>query len=156
MAEIEEGEHGDQGKVRFWLNRAMGAPRDPAWVADGQVFERWAAVSPVSGRVDAFEWKIVASPRGSLPVAIDADRPRPGETAVVPAQPSAEPVLAGPAPVLSVVPDDLSEPGMTEGRADEAQPRPPGEAPIIQRAPDDPGPEPVPEQEDAPRRFRFF
>ena len=57
MAEIEEGEHGDQGRVRAWLARALAAPRDPAWIADGRVFAEWAPVSPVSGRVDAFEWK---------------------------------------------------------------------------------------------------
>ena len=58
MAEIEEGEHGDQGRVRAWLARALGAPRDPAWIADGRVFSEWAPISPVSGRVDAFEWKV--------------------------------------------------------------------------------------------------
>jgi len=60
MAEIEERENGDQGRVRTWLTRALTAPRDPAWVADGRVFERWAPVSP-SGRVAAFEWKVVAA-----------------------------------------------------------------------------------------------
>jgi HemY protein len=58
MAEIEEREHGDQGKVRAWLTRALTAPRDPAWVADGQVLERWLPVSPVTGRVGAAEWRV--------------------------------------------------------------------------------------------------
>ncbi len=57
MAEIEEAE-GDRGRVREWLGRALRAPRDPGWMADGYVFTAWAPVSPVSGRIDAFEWRV--------------------------------------------------------------------------------------------------
>jgi HemY protein len=68
MAEIEEGEHGDKGRVREWLARAVRAPRDPAWVADGIVSESWAPVSPVSGRIDAFQWRVpverIGAPEG--------------------------------------------------------------------------------------------
>ena len=35
MSEVEEAEHGDRGRVREWLARAVHAPRDPAWTADG-------------------------------------------------------------------------------------------------------------------------
>lgn len=58
MAEIEEGQSGDQGKAREWLARAVRAPRDPAWTADGLVSDEWEPVSPVTGRLDAFEWKV--------------------------------------------------------------------------------------------------
>lgn len=58
MAEIEEGQSGDQGKAREWLARAVRAPRDPAWTADGLVSDEWEPISPVSGRLDAFEWKV--------------------------------------------------------------------------------------------------
>lgn len=58
MARIEGGEHGDKGKVREWLARAVNAPRDPAWTADGMVSDSWAAVSPVSGALDAFQWRV--------------------------------------------------------------------------------------------------
>lgn len=58
MSEIEEGEGGTPGAVRSWLTRAVVAPRDPAWVADGFVTDHWAPVSPISGRLDAFEWKV--------------------------------------------------------------------------------------------------
>ena len=65
MARIEDGEHGDRGRAREWLARAVNARRDPAWTADGMVSERWAPVSPVSGRLDAFEWKVpVEVPQG--------------------------------------------------------------------------------------------
>lgn len=57
MADIEEADTGDQGRIRQWLARAVRAQRDPVWVADGVVSERWAPVSPVTGRLDAFEWK---------------------------------------------------------------------------------------------------
>jgi HemY protein len=58
MAEIEEGEHGDRGRVREWLARAIRAPRDPVWTADGIVSESWLPVSPASGELGAFRWKV--------------------------------------------------------------------------------------------------
>ncbi len=58
MAEIDEGEHGDRGRAREWLARGMRAARDPVWTADGLVAQSWAPVSPVSGRLDAYEWKV--------------------------------------------------------------------------------------------------
>ena len=57
MADIEEAEHGDQGRVREWLSRAINAQRDACWTADGMVSTEWRPFSPVSGRLDAFEWK---------------------------------------------------------------------------------------------------
>ncbi|MGY2047478.1 heme biosynthesis HemY N-terminal domain-containing protein [Methylobacterium sp. JK268] len=58
MAEIEETEHGrGSGRAREWLARATHAKRDPAWCADGIVSDRWAPISPVSGRLDAFVWQ---------------------------------------------------------------------------------------------------
>lgn len=58
MAEVDQGEHGDRGRAREWLARAMRAPRDPVWTADGLIAEEWAPVSPVSGRLDAYEWRV--------------------------------------------------------------------------------------------------
>jgi len=57
MAELEQKQHGDEGRAREWMKRALHARRDPAWTADGFVSERWMPVSPVTGRLDAFEWK---------------------------------------------------------------------------------------------------
>ena len=76
MADIEEAEHGETGGLFEWLQRAARAPRDPAWVADGIVSERWAAVSPVTGRLAAFEWG-VPQDRMRLPDAVEAPRSRP-------------------------------------------------------------------------------
>jgi HemY protein len=40
MARTEGEQHGDKGRVREWLARAVNAPRDPAWTADGIVADR--------------------------------------------------------------------------------------------------------------------
>lgn len=61
MAEIEEGEAHDQGKAREWVNRAVRAPRDPVWTADGITADEWEPVSPVTGKLDAFEWRVPTS-----------------------------------------------------------------------------------------------
>ncbi|MEE9546608.1 MAG: heme biosynthesis HemY N-terminal domain-containing protein, partial [Hyphomicrobium sp.] len=62
MARIEGEEHGDKGRVREWLARAVNAPRDPAWTADGVVAEHWSPVSPVTGTLDAFRWRVPVEP----------------------------------------------------------------------------------------------
>lgn len=64
MADIERAEHGDGGRARTWTLRAVRARHDPAWTADGYVSDRWRPVSPVTGRLDAFQWQ---TPVASLP-----------------------------------------------------------------------------------------
>jgi len=64
MAEIERNEHGDSGRTRAWTLRAVRALHDPVWTADGYVSDRWRPVSPVSGRLDAFQWQ---TPLAALP-----------------------------------------------------------------------------------------
>ena len=71
MAELEEAEHGEAGRVREWLARATRAPHDAAWVADGLVSDRWMPVSPLSGRLDAFVWTVPPATLGSRPTQID-------------------------------------------------------------------------------------
>ena len=72
MAEIERTEHGDSGKARAWTLRAVRARHDPAWTADGYVSDRWRPVSPVTGRLDAFQWQ---TPRGEPAVVGQGRRP---------------------------------------------------------------------------------
>jgi HemY protein len=57
MADIEETEHGPTGRMREWLSRAARAPRDPSWLADGVVSDRWLPASPITGQLDAFRWE---------------------------------------------------------------------------------------------------
>ena len=73
MAEIEEGEHGDKGKMRVWLARAVRAPADAVWTADGQTSQEWLAVSPVTGEIDAFEWKVPVEKLGAEAMILTAD-----------------------------------------------------------------------------------
>lgn len=61
LADIEDAETGDQGRIRHWMNQALKAPRDPAWTADGITSPEWLPVSPVTGKLDAFEWKTPVS-----------------------------------------------------------------------------------------------
>ncbi|MEM7461226.1 MAG: hypothetical protein AAF362_00945 [Pseudomonadota bacterium] len=58
MADLEEAEYGDRGRMRDWLARAVRAPHDPAWIADGRVSARWLPVSPLTGEIDAFHWAV--------------------------------------------------------------------------------------------------
>jgi HemY protein len=97
MAEIEDGQNADQGKAREWLARAVRAPADPVWVADGITSDEWEPVSPVTGTLDAFEWRVPLSatnggkaeylraPAEKLPAPV----PPPAETPLAP-QPGAQ------------------------------------------------------------------
>jgi HemY protein len=58
MARIEGGDKRDAGRVREWLARAVRAPRDAIWIADGVMSREWQPISPVTGTLDAFEWRV--------------------------------------------------------------------------------------------------
>jgi HemY protein len=58
MARIEHGQNHNAGRVREWLARALKAPRDPAWIADGVISSEWAPLSPLTGTLDAFVWEV--------------------------------------------------------------------------------------------------
>jgi HemY protein len=62
------------------------ALHDPVWTADGYVSDRWRPVSPVTGRLDAFQWQ---TPLASLP----SDK-----GATIESSPFEEAMLAAPAP----------------------------------------------------------
>jgi HemY protein len=139
MAEIEAAEHGDHGKAREWTARAVRARRDPAWVADGYVSERWLPISPLSGRLDAFVWTVPQESSSGIVLEQVAQQ------ALAEASAAATPAVAPPliAPVEKAVtrraPARKAEPVIAE---------PP--------LPDDPGPE---LDGDAPRgaqRFKLF
>ena len=73
MAALEM-QQGDEGRGREWMARALNARRDPAWTADGFVSDRWLPVSPVTGRLDAFEWKDPLAGRDHAGAMIDAEQ----------------------------------------------------------------------------------
>ena len=141
MAELEQLE-GDDGRAREWMSRALNAALDPAWTADGFVSERWLPVSPVSGRLDAFQWKVPVAELGErTPVLIEAP-PEPARQ--LPRQELLRQELSREvaSPPLGNV---RAENGGPTAHAAVAATRPaPRVAPIIPLAqvPDDPGPEP--------------
>jgi HemY protein len=93
MAEIEEGQNADQGKAREWLSRAVRAPADPVWIADGITSDEWEPTSPVTGALDTFEWRVPLAttngrgeprpPGDRLPAPVPAP-PVPAETPLAP------------------------------------------------------------------------
>jgi HemY protein len=57
MARIELAEKNDAGRAREWIARAATAAHDPVWTADGTTLDAWSPVSPVTGALDAVEWR---------------------------------------------------------------------------------------------------
>jgi len=54
--------------------RAVNAARDPAWTADGVVADRWEPVSPVTGGLDAFQWRVPVENRDSSSATVLSER----------------------------------------------------------------------------------
>jgi HemY protein len=120
MAEIERTEHGDSGKARAWTLRAVRALHDPVWTADGYVSERWRPVSPVSGRLDAFQWQM---PLSALPSGDGALTPSPFEQAML---------AAAPASAVPLSPSSDAPPLVEQDNA-------PADAPVADATPSPPG-----------------
>jgi HemY protein len=147
MAEIERTEHGDSGRARAWTLRAVRALHDPMWTADGYVSDRWRPVSPVTGRLDAFQWQ---RPLAALPsdknAAIEAkefneaiaaprrvEPPRDAAIDLAPAAQDNSPVLDAtvePAPVAVPAPPQPESPPTAA-----APPPPAAESPAVTAAP---------------------
>jgi HemY protein len=111
MAELEEAETGDRGRAREWLARAVRAPRDPVWTADGVVLDHWAPASPVTGRIDTVEWKVPVAELEGPGLHIDAAE-------LIPPPPAPEAALTPEPPETEAEP---SEPPAPLAAADEAQ-----------------------------------
>jgi HemY protein len=174
LADIEEAETGDQGRMRQWLARAVRAPQDPAWVADGYASETWAPVSPVTGRLDAYVWR---QPVERLGPVVELDEPEPVAAlpAVVPAAPTPpdpEPVAAATQalaameakPEAAATPEPEQVAVVEEEPPVEPEPVRPAAAndaatPVADmpaRLPDDPGVDPDQPVQPAAKRFRLF
>lgn len=173
LADVEEAETGDQGRVRQLLSKAVRAPRDPAWVADGVISERWAPASPVTGRLDAFEWKAPVERLGQLiEQEEDAEQRIAAPPAIVAPVAAISPPEPAPAPTP---PPAVAHPVEALPEGESRAPAPPVAAVVVEEAaarapaiedaevetaeqmplPDDPGVDPE-EQADAPKRFRLF
>lgn len=99
MAELEQGENNDEGKARQWLARAVRAPRDPAWIADGIIAEEWEPTSPISRKLDAFKWATPPISKTTVQSSLTAE-PAPALTATKSTEDS-----ASEQPALSTKPD---------------------------------------------------
>ncbi|PAY09462.1 hypothetical protein CK489_09040 [Bradyrhizobium sp. UFLA03-84] len=164
MAEIERTEHGDSGRARAWTLRAVRALHDPVWTADGYVSDRWRPVSPVTGRLDAFQWQTpvaalpsdkgnaiepspfeeaMLAPRRVEPpreVAIEPEAAKPTEAAKPVEAVEVKPIEPKPAePATPAAQDNAPLPAATE-----AEPAP------VSAGPPAPEPAPPPAAESAP------
>jgi HemY protein len=143
MADIEETEHGDEGRVREWMTRAMRASGDPVWTADGVVSERWLPVSP-NGRLDGFEWKVPLAEIGFSRPVIEVSPP------------VTESITIAPPKTKSAPPPDKPRKSAKSRAPAKSKPVEPV-IPLV-HAPDDPGldsgldRDPVPETSAAPAR----
>jgi HemY protein len=153
MAEIEHNEHGDSGRARAWTLRAVRALHDPVWTADGYVSDHWRPVSPVTGRLDAFQWQTplsaLPSSRPALVEAGVSDQIA-GDTPRVEALPAASPngQIAAQEGATLAVPVESSSSGVEAATSPtfraQSDPDKAGAPDIpaviaIVRAPDDPG-----------------
>ena len=134
MAGIEEAEHGDTGRVREWMARAVRASGDPSWTADGVVSEKWLPVSP-AGRLDGFEWRVPLAEIGISRPVIEIMTP---PDAPVPAAAPAKVLEARPEPGPVAPPAELPPVAASEAKPVNARPVEPV-IPLV-HAPDDPGP----------------
>lgn len=149
MAEIERTEHGDSGRARAWTLRAVRALHDPAWTADGYVSYRWRPVSPVTGRLDAFQW---LTPVASLPSdrngAIESS---PFEEAML-AAPHRAVVLEPPSEATPAAEPAAPAPAAAQDNAPAAaiEPEPVDAAPVVAAPVVAPAPAPSRSAESAP------
>jgi HemY protein len=149
MAELERAERNDEGRAREWLARAVHAAPEPAWTADGHVSEYWQAASPVTGRLDAFEWRVPLTGMESIPV-IETELP-----------PSPPPALSSvlihdvsePPPAMPDLPErpaakpEVKAAANTDAKIEvRSEPAPEPIIPLV-HAPDDPGPDGLAETE---------
>jgi HemY protein len=145
MAEIEEAEHGDEGRVREWMARAMRASGDPVWTADGVVSDRWLPVSP-NGRLDGFEWKVPLAEIGvSRPVIETAASPAVEPAAIALPQAKPEPPVEMPSRKAAKPKTDIRSSSKASAKARPVEPV----IPLV-HAPDDPGLDPGLDRDPVP------
>jgi HemY protein len=157
LADIAQAEGESQGKIKSLLAKAVRAEPDAAWTADGMVSATWAPISPISGRLDAFEWKI---PVGRLQPLIDhapegeVEDEAPVIEIGAKSEPVAEPAVQQAPPLAAIIeksePDVVdtfqSLPARSRGVATDNLPAPP----------DDPGVKPEYLNGKPKSRFRLF
>ncbi len=154
MAELERAEHNDEGRAREWMARALHAAPDPQWTADGYVSDRWLPISPVTGRLDSFEWRVPLT--GILSAAVieqepgESEQETKAEQAEIPSRQSEQPEPKPPrAREKGASPAALATEPPARRQATRATPKAEPVIPLV-HAPDDPGPEDIGESEPLP------
>jgi HemY protein len=178
LARVEAEDSGDKGRAREWLARAVSAPRDAAWTADGVTSDRWSPISPVTGVLDAFEWRvpvedfdggedrILGAGLTELMTGPDSDTALEDDALIIESAKAAAPAASGPPSAASesvVAAPDAPEVTKTAAAPktaapatapiDEAQPVPPAAKPV--RAPTPASP-PKDERKATPERSAIF
>jgi HemY protein len=173
LADIEEADTADQGRMRHWMAQALRAQRDPAWVADGFVSDKWLPLSPITGKLDAFEWR---APFGQIDSPVEDGAAVSVDTALrtlpplqdlrppTDAQPSSPKPSSGdtPATVIEIQPRETraARPAVEPGEATletsrtparQAEPRP-----FFGGLPDDPGVRGTRLEPEPKTRLRLF
>ncbi len=171
MADLEQAEAADEGRSREWTARAVYAARDPVWTADGFQSDRWLPFSPVTGRLDAFEWKAPSGETGNREIghgseeaqASSQEQPsRPmievaSAPSAEPEKPESRPPAKAPPAAPKVFDRSAAKPGIQPGiqsgikPATKAVPMVDSVVPIT-HVPDDPGPDVYPEPEPLPEQ----
>jgi len=149
MAALERAERNDEGRAREWTARAVNAAPDPTWTADNYVSNRWLLASPVTGRIDAFEWRVPLAGTLSAQLVEPIAEPEPSAMKPVTAPPELEKTEVLPAIATSVAPSPIKSPAKAESKPIEIKPEP--VIPLV-HAPDDPGPDIVDEIEADPEQ----
>jgi HemY protein len=155
MADLAQMEHGDEGRAREWMTRAVAARRDPAWTADGYVSDHWMPVSPVTGRLDAFQWKDPLAGIGADGAVIENDK---AARALIDALPASAAPAGEQQPMAAKLSDTTTatafpEPPSAHRNGPNGRPTVPVAPSVIplMPVPDDPGPEPeLPAETGAP------
>jgi HemY protein len=139
----------------------VNAASDPAWTADGYVSDHWLPASPVTGRIDAFEWRVpltgtltgpaiepaiepqmsavksveAAAAAVEETVALEPEKPVPPPAELVTVTPRTEPVTVAPAASepIAIQTEARPEPKLGDGKPEPVIP--------LVHAPDDPGPD---------------
>jgi HemY protein len=101
MAQLEESEAGAAPAARQWLDRALGAPRDPCYLCArcGGESGEWAALCPQCGGFDTLLWR--TSPHRRVPIIAP-----PADTVAPPMLPA--PAMPGETPARRYLPSGLA------------------------------------------------
>lgn len=159
MAEIEDQDGGDAGRARQWMARAMTARPDPVWTADGVISDRWLPVSPVTGKLDAFQWKVPLEEIGARagPVIEMASGAAPAELVPLPAviddEPPSEPEPAADQPTSPLAAElaGMSAPAAPTAAAEAPKSEPAPPAPAASEPPKLDGSKSDAQKPDAPK-----